>query len=402
MVKDIAITKKRCLVLEGKQKDSLESRLNEFLKKDVQTLWPDGWMSMTVLTKICSTVLDSTKSQHHNATKNNSNNVNSSVNHHKNKDTPQSLPKCSVSSSLSITPVPLSAPSVNKPNNSDSAGINKALTALPDIEISKTSAPSNNLVKQTPERTFPSSDSVEKPSETFKIKPESVENILEGKNIQAEIIPKHNPEVIDLDKPQNLTSKNNAEAYDRCQIIDLTGASEQLRRKPGPKSKTRYYNEQDKQIRKTKHDEITGSFALDQIITNSLSDGNNYSNSAPRDLSYAADYSKIRTNSEGDDIQKVMEGLKVLQKMSSPAKSADNPATGSPVSVIAYNKNCARPSSSPSGSSSGIPKADLSKADFCTGFQDAFQKQLLGEVNFMKAAPMPQAASGAQKNSYNR
>lgn len=419
MVRDIVLARKRVFLSEGKLKDSIESRLNEFLKKEILNLWPEGWMSLNILSKVCTPILDSKKL--HKTSKNNSNiSNNTTVNHGKSKDIQlQPLVPCSLSSSLSITPVPIKVVTTNSPsakhkldtNKFSSENISKTLSTLPDIEISKTITTSANVLYSTgnvtkqQERTLKVCDSVEKPSDTLK---STAETILEGKNIQAEIIPKQSAEVIELENPQNLTS-NASKQPDHCHVIDLTG-SEQPRRKPGPKSKTRYYSDQEK-VKKAKHgmDEITGSVAFDQIIADSLTDINNY-NHTPRDLTVnsserntsipvAADYSKKKTNSGGDDIQSALENLNLLQKMSMSIES-ESPVTSSPVSVIAFNKNYSPKSVSSSGSSSVVPKSEYSKADFCTGFQDAFQKQLMGEVSLVKTPAAQPPSSG--KNSYNR
>lgn len=131
----------------------------------------------------------------------------------------------------------------------------------------------------------------------------------------------------------------------------------------------------------------------------------NYSTPVPRDFNVNsnsnfsvctsnADYTKVRTTSEGDDIQMVMEGLKNLQKMSSPIKS-ESATTSSPVSVIAFNKSYAPKQHSPCGSVSmpASSKADYSKGDFSVGFQDIFQKQLMGEAMPKSTAGQPVAAT---------
>lgn len=170
-----------------------------------------------------------------------------------------------------------------------------------------------------------------------------------------------------------------------------------MRRKPGPKSKTRYYTDHEAPKKPKHSDEITGSFALDQIIADSLTETNNYNNHTP------TDYSKKKSNSGGGDvIQSVMENLNLLQKMSMPIES-ETSATSSPVSVIAFNKNYSPKTATAGNSSSSasqVPKGDYSKADFCTGFQDAFQKQLIGEVPVKTESVAPSAVT--VKNNYNR
>lgn len=274
MVREILVARKRCFLLEGKQRDSLEATLNLFLKHNVQTMWPDGWMSMAALSKVCGNIPDVKKT---------------AVKTKATVGLPQNL---TMNPSLSITPLPVQPQQQQRQqlsSNGESVEV-KLNNVLPELQITKTVSNSNNGLKPEP----------------------SYDN-----KVQA---PKENAE-------QNF------------QVIDLTGHAD-MKRKQLPKSKPRYYPDE-----------------------------------------------KLK-NSEGDDIQKVMEGLKVLQKMSSPIKTtttAESATTGSPVSVIAFNKSYS-PKSQPSTSASTVRQNDYTKADFCSGFQDAFQKQLMGEVGFMKSS----------------
>lgn len=329
MVREIVVARKRCFLLEGKQRESLETRLNEFLKQTIQPLWPDGWMSMTALSKVCGNVPDAKKSP---KPKTNTSSI----------DLPQNL---SMNPSLSITPLPTPQQSVvcSTPNSDNLDA--KLNSAIPDLQITKAVSSASNGIKQEPVmcdskvevlKPQPSKVEVLKPQsskiEVLKPQPTKVE-VLKPQpvfepppNIQAEIIPKI--------KLENLEQE--------CQVIDLTGHAD-AKRKP----KSRYYPEGE----------------------------------------------KLKVNSDGDDIQKVMEGLKVLQKMSSPIKTENT--TSSPVSVIAFNKSYSPKStvSQPSTSANSIRQNDYTKADFCSGFQDAFQKQLLGEVSFLKSSSSQPAPS---------
>lgn len=92
--------------------------------------------------------------------------------------------------------------------------------------------------------------------------------------------------------------------------------------------------------------------------------------------------------SEGDDIQKVMENLRALQKLScSPVKN--DSSTSSPVSVIAYNKNFSVAKSSSSGHSGhSSQRSDLnSKSEFTNSFHDDFQKQFINSLQQLAANP---------------
>lgn len=295
MVKDIVVARKRCFLLEGKQRESLETKLNEFLKQSIQPLWPDGWMSMTALSKVCGNVPDAKKLPKNTATPKPPVKANSSL------ELPQNL---SMNPSLSITPLP--APQQNVVStNSDNLEV-KLNSVLPDLEITKTVNSASNGVKQ-------------------EICDSKVEVHDQPPVLQPEVVPKVKMETLEKE----------------CQVIDLTGHAD-LKRKTCQKPKSRYYQEAE----------------------------------------------KVKVNNEGDDIQKVLEGLQVLHKMSSPIKTSEN-TTSSPVSVIAFNKSYSPKSavSQPSTSSSStVRPSEYTKADFCSGFQDAFQKQLLGDVNFLKTS----------------
>ncbi|XP_066159136.1 ubinuclein-1 isoform X1 [Euwallacea fornicatus] len=56
MIRDVVNFKKRCFLHEGRSKNELEDLLTDYLKKQVLTLWPEGWMSMAVLGKFCSSL----------------------------------------------------------------------------------------------------------------------------------------------------------------------------------------------------------------------------------------------------------------------------------------------------------------------------------------------------------
>lgn len=311
MVKEIVVAQKRCFLLEGKQRESLESRLNEFLKQNVQPLWPEGWMSMTALSKVCGNVPDAKKILKQNPTP-------PKLTTTTTIELPQNL---SMNPSLSITPLPAPQQTLvcSSTLNSDNHDV-KMNSVLPDLQITKavTSANSNGVKQETV--TCDSKVDILKPQQQ-----QQQQQVFEHPPIlQAEIIPKVKMEPLEQE----------------CQVIDLTGHADAKRKTCTRPNKNRYYQEGE----------------------------------------------KVLMNSEGDDIQKVMEGLKVLQKMSSPIKTENT--TSSPVSVIAFNKSYSPKSatSQPSTSSNSIRQNDYTKADFCSGFQDAFQKQLLGDVSFLKSS----------------
>ncbi|KAG5879230.1 hypothetical protein JTB14_006030 [Gonioctena quinquepunctata] len=52
LIKDILSIKKRCLLLEGKQKDKLEEQVVDYLRSSILPLWPEGWMYLNNLKKV--------------------------------------------------------------------------------------------------------------------------------------------------------------------------------------------------------------------------------------------------------------------------------------------------------------------------------------------------------------
>nr|XP_023025050.1 ubinuclein-1-like [Leptinotarsa decemlineata] len=61
LIKDILSIKKRCLILEGKQKDKLEEQAVEYLRAVILPLWPEGWMYLNNLKKVYNSMSESSK-----------------------------------------------------------------------------------------------------------------------------------------------------------------------------------------------------------------------------------------------------------------------------------------------------------------------------------------------------
>lgn len=53
--------KKKCLLLEGKQKDNLEELMVTFMKHSLVPIWPEGWMLLNNLKKAYNSMTDSSK-----------------------------------------------------------------------------------------------------------------------------------------------------------------------------------------------------------------------------------------------------------------------------------------------------------------------------------------------------
>lgn len=71
LLKDILSIKKRCLILEGKQKDNLEEQISQYLRKEILPLWPDGWMYLNSLKKVYNNMTENAKMLENNNSKSN-------------------------------------------------------------------------------------------------------------------------------------------------------------------------------------------------------------------------------------------------------------------------------------------------------------------------------------------
>ncbi|KAF5285055.1 hypothetical protein FQR65_LT02368 [Abscondita terminalis] len=431
ILRDIVTLRKKCFINEGKQKDALDSLLVEFLKTEIQVLWPEGWVSLNSLLKYSNIVdpkknVDLTKKTVPSSAP--EININPPPNitltpTNNSTPNPSSIP-ISANSALTITPVIPPANNIPKVNLvekakskhsvgdtviskiSDIPTVNKSNRSLPAAEIVKTTTSANSMKYNI------STSSIVQP-----VQKEIETIVLEGSPRTKE-------------EPEDLSSHPNAEKHidnflkegltrNHCQIINLVDQSE-IKKKPNLiKTKPKYpFDYPDKMpklkpeiegLRVKSQEELTGTSALNQIIADSLSnDVNRFSksniitknsnsliNSAVpiTNPSSTFDYSKSKVSSEGDDIQKVMEGLKVLQKMSSPVKSNDDGRTSSPVSVIAFNKSFSQDACS---KSSTVTAPSISRSNT---FQEAFQNHFIHD--FMKATIAASTSKGTF-NSYNK
>lgn len=326
--------KKRCLLLEGKSKDNLDSQMITFLKSEIQVLWPDGWMSMNSLNKIYTTFSETKR-----VLNNTSSSVTSQVKSVNSSNSVKTLPQSFNNGNLSITPiVAKSEPSGNK------------LSVTNEVTVSKTFNDSSKY-KTLPE-TSQSCD-ISPASPKLKLKPQSellkppVSNHVTKKE-PSSIKLSSDDSVIILDGPTTPKPKSD-DNY--CQVIDLSDKTDLNKLKEAKKVKT--------------PEPVWERYEYNTSITPTFS---------------RVDYRmKPTQNTAGDDIQKVMENLKVLQKMSSPKKCVESAPTSSAVSVIAVNKSFAPKETS--NETSSMQRYDYNKSDFNTGFQDEFQKQLFSALN---------------------
>lgn len=117
-------------------------------------------------------------------------------------------------------------------------------------------------------------------------------------------------------------------------------------------------------------------------------------------ISIVTDSPPPKACTEADDIEKVMEDLRVLHQLSSPAKTATEPKTGSPVSVIAFNKSYAVEAESVSPPSNACAPPPPTKV---SNFQDVYQMQFIRDFQMMKASQGSKTANPSPpKGNYNR
>lgn len=61
LFKDSMSAKKKCLLLEGKQKNNLEELLVAFLRSSILPIWPEGWMYLNNLKKVYNSMTETSK-----------------------------------------------------------------------------------------------------------------------------------------------------------------------------------------------------------------------------------------------------------------------------------------------------------------------------------------------------
>lgn len=193
-------------------------------------------------------------------------------------------------------------------------------------------------------------------TEIIKLPSDSSVIVVNTHNTESQVINKTNPSSSSKSKDMH------------CQLLDLT-----------EKNKTRAFNFNCDEPRKEPLS--TGYFGSPDIFHSPT-----FFAEAKKDIPPP---SLKGSKSEVDDVQMVMENLKALQKLSSSPLKSDN-STGSPVSVIAFNKNF----SSKSNSGSNPQRAE--KGDSSSGFQDEFQKQFINSLQNMAA----NASNSSSKSNY--
>ncbi|CAH0560484.1 unnamed protein product [Brassicogethes aeneus] len=373
LAKDIIATKKRCFLLEGKQKESIDELILGYLKSDIQTIWPDGWMSVAALRKACNLDIPSKNGTnnppiHKKPTDSKTNSLSSDLKHS------QKNSSLTLSTNLNLQIIPVVA-NVTKNTSSKSESVSTG-----DLTVSKISNNSTKACQKLPEKSLiitPSFNNEEEHkffdfSKTIKLPEASIQQV-DSSVIKTSVPREDKQEEHKEVKAVTIEPKH-------CQVIDLTEAvvkkkikPQELYSKPPPYSKPIDY-------------QTPMDFSKDSM---KLSNKHSELSITPNFQSTPLEKTVDLINDGGDDIQKVMENLKALQQLSSPSKNAES-SLSSPVSVIAYNKSFSA-KTSPSSNN----RTETKHGEFPTGFQDEFQKQFMNSLTHMSTPT-------TSKNNYNR
>ncbi|XP_060532049.1 yemanuclein isoform X2 [Cylas formicarius] len=386
LVRDILGHKKRCLLLEGRQKDSIECLLLEYLKNNILVLWPDGWMSMVVLKKFCSVAMIKTPDpkllKAPNASKGQKLPISSAA----------PLKLAQTSANLTITPVNLNdklAEVVSnqklhettiKPINKDGREKQKlpkdnGVIVMNSKEETVIATNHCQIIDLTEIHTKSPREEEVSLLHTHKIHKEDTiklhtEGELRGVNLVTSVKDDYSKsKYLNKEEPVNFAK---SQKDDDLRIPKFTKFHKEAEAHHMISSRTR------------KEDIMTLPFAKEKehLVSHPLQFKNEQNEI---DLKKLQDITVTPTmQNDRDDVQKVMESLKALQKLSSPAKTE---VSSSPVSVIAFNKSY-------SNSSHGVNSGGVGRTDF-VGFQDEFQKQFISSLSTSKS-------NSVATKSYNR
>lgn len=375
LLKDIVLLKKRILLLEGKSKENLDAQMTAFLKNEIQAFWPEGWMSMNALNKIYTTYADPKRLLNNGS----SSNTLSATDLANRTSSTKNLPQSFSNTNLSITPIVPGekVESINRVSAGNDVSISKTFSES-SVNLSIKSALPEPLTSCDIKPTSPKKDAevvVKVRSKSELLKPPIISNHVNKKDSTISLVNDDSVIIIDALPPTSerfspISEKVQGNSDDNyCQVIDL---SDNKSKSDLKREKTVSPNIPEKFTHTTKHPELKLS------ITPAF----------PK-----LESSKSKTSCPaGDDIQKVMENLKNLQKMSSPKKSIDTSPSSSAVSVIAVNKTFASPKAAHVEST--MQRIDY-KPEYNSSFQEEFQKQLFGGLQSSFTTP-------PSKNNYNR
>lgn len=397
--------------MEGNGRDDLENKMVSFLQTKIHVLWPEGWMSVSTLQRLCNIYCE-----FRNINKNENLQNKSTKNVLENIPNSQNVVSTSANKPITITvDSPISSSKILKelPVLSSSSGVSitPIINNSTDNELNYVSTQEGNDRKEVSNRTH-SIDEPTKTSNLLTITPANYScNTLHQKQ--------DNKYELDLNsKQENSQHLNIIESKSDnniCQIINLVDSDKKMPSKLSPKYcedieavlkpkeiivKPKQKNDFDKQKSKKCEEKLdTLAHTSIKLNSNKMTDYSIKKLSSSSNFKSSFDYSKPKICNERDDIQKVMEGLKNLQKMSSPVKQESS--SSSPVSVIAYNKTntpktCNNLENFTHSSSLPPTRSDYNKTDFGPGFQEAFQRQLFGDFSLV-----PSTISSTTKEHYS-
>lgn len=204
--------KKKCLLLEGKQKNNLEELMVTFLRISVLPLWPEGWMFLNNLKKVYNSMTDASKliNSSRSAISNTSldrtnvekskSDVSNSEKAKLNQSNVDSLNSIApVHSNLTITPVEVKTSSVN-PEVCNSVTVTKISNEGTNTNTSsETTLPSSHLLKKMYD-------------EIAKSQTDEIKSLLQERGKPEKDYTR--PKVINLDVPSSkVTSKVNQDSF---------------------------------------------------------------------------------------------------------------------------------------------------------------------------------------------
>ncbi|KAL3265807.1 hypothetical protein HHI36_010005 [Cryptolaemus montrouzieri] len=330
-LKDTATIKKRSYLQQGNSKESWEEELTTFLKNNMLHLWPEGWMTMTTLTKVCNKLFNDPKTANQPASIVKKENKNTAMN------TP-SLPYPNVTAAIS-----------NAQNKVPKVTCNERILEINKFEKISNSAKEHK--EQLPRENLQKEHHKEQPREKEEVI--DTESNVDKKNNNGNMFFK-----VDYEKQQAPASIMNTKElfqevkqntkFPNINVIELDGLNNFSNLLPKTKSKLKSdfdYANYSKSCKNAtseniiKEKPVVKEFEIPNSVNSSLDETH-------------------RNPSDGDDILKVMENLKNLQKMSSPIKTFEG-------------------SSSSTGFSQKASSVLKNNLDLMTSsFQDEFQKQL--------------------------
>lgn len=340
-LKDTATIKKRSFLNQNNSIDSWEEELTTFLKNKVIHLWPEGWMTMTALTKVCNKLFSEPNAVAPNQ-------AGSSSRKESNKITATNTPNLPYPN-ISITPV------VN--NITPKASIPERIIdgkryPLPHHKLLNLSKGTDDTPESSPEQHY----TLEK--STYKEKKETVEYSTDKKNNNADTFFKVDYDKIKSTQPSPKPVNLDEAKLPNVSIIEIDGPTDFSNILP----KTKFVPKNEAESPNSSNRILSGESSGHKKDNNRTLIINNC------EVTPVRKQDEMKNNQDGDDIQKVMEHLKTLQQMSSPVKPFDGSYSNSGFSQ----------------KTSSLLQNDVNLVT--TNFQDEYQKQLLNALGTLSAS----------------